>query len=45
MAPFLLSDSIAVLTDSRFFNIIGFIWVILLIGMRIWYLTGNMRQV
>lgn len=44
MAPFLVSDSIAILTDSRLFNVLGFIWVILLIGIRIWYLVGNLKK-
>ncbi len=45
MAPFILSDSIAILSDSRFFNVLGFIWIILLIGIRMWYLLGNMKQI
>ena len=45
MFPFILADVIAILTDSKFFNILGLIWIILLIGMRLWYLLGNMRQI
>ena len=44
LSPFILLELTALFSDHRGYNILGIIWIILIIAMRIWWLEGNLKN-
>ena len=44
MAPVLLLQLLTLTNDSKAYAVLGILWIILIIGMRIWWLEGNLKN-
>ena len=42
-APYLFLDLLAMVSGQIMFNILGILWVILIIALRVWWLHGNLK--
>ena len=41
--PFLIFDILALIAESKGFDVIGIIWIFFVIGIRIWWLHGSLK--
>jgi hypothetical protein len=44
IGPLILLDMIAVLADNSGATLLGLLWVFSFIGIRIWWLSGNLKK-
>lgn len=44
MLPFIILDAFALITNNKGFDVLGMVWIFLCIGIRMWWVLGNLKE-
>jgi len=44
LGPWFIMDILSMILDHTGFRIVGMIWIISIVGLRMWWLAGNLKK-
>jgi len=44
MGPFILLNMLSIITENILFDLFGLMWIFLIIGIRVWWLHGDLKD-